>query len=418
MRIHRIGVVSTALLTLAVSAGTAAPSSAATAARRSVATATAEVLMKAYDPQDVLGLPGDTHALEVSVHVGPPVPRTRIWMLSYTCGPHDPASLPWDIGCEQVEERDLPLTNATAEHTGDTIRVRSEAPNAIELALTGREPRPFVSREWWHADGRYRESGRTDALEYIERVTATGTLGSLSLLQFPEWVQWSAMSSDRTVTRRGAGPLLPVPTVPTPGTKIDPWVAVARGSLDWTREASSAGGGTGIREVEVGRLDFRKGSVLGDVDDLVWPQVTYQRCAPGERPLWPGDTPGQGRCRIVRGFIGSDNQTFDIDPSAGTAHITVELVDDDPATANVPLEFTWHGRRPVAIKQVDTERYDSIARGWTTTRTGVRWQIIRATGTSAGDRADHVKATSFTAYLEKREWADDALPQLLRAGSG
>jgi hypothetical protein len=51
-----------------------------------------------YDDQDRLGLPGDTHELDVLLGEGSGI----IFTTSYECGPHDPAQPPEDLGCPQV----------------------------------------------------------------------------------------------------------------------------------------------------------------------------------------------------------------------------------------------------------------------------------------------------------------------------
>jgi hypothetical protein len=369
---------------------------------RVVRDADARVLGTVYDPDDALGLEGDTHLLEIDARGGPPA---TIWLrvTSYTCGPHDRTQQPGDLGCPEVGNPSLLVQRARIDVLDDdSVRVRGTTPaGRLDLTLNGTGPPPsgwsFVSREWRHAAGTARERGRTVAVDFFYGVLDGGTFGGLALYQDEAWLSWSGLRLRTSTVRTGTGPAVAIPDLPPPGTQEGEWTTTfGFANAVWLRRVPGSGP-AGTRDVEVGRATYDGTSPSGGYRNV-------QRCERGERPAPPNL---QSPCEVVDwGVAGVENATADLDVAAGRVRVGFDLVDLlTPGTPATHVTFAWQGRRPVGFHNVDIERADAVASVQTFTREGVRWLRLDADGTVGGRPVDRVWDVDFTIYRQTLEMA-------------
>lgn len=366
----------------------------------------AHALVTAYDPGDALDVPGDTHVIELTYSAGGGGPVLQLFVLSYTCGPHDPSQLPDQLGCP-----DAGMSGQFARRTrvdvlaDDTLRLRgTTASGRLDLTFTGSGSQPgwepFVSREWRYAAGTSREQGRTVATDYLYATLTGGTWDGVALYQDQAWLYQSGMRVRTTTVRTGTGPAVPIPDLPPPGTQDGQWTTYGQAQATWLRRLPGAGP-AGTRDVEVGRVSYDVGNAGGPAS--AFSQV--QRCEPGERVVLPNAVPPLRPCEIVDFSGGTENATAALDVAAGRLRVDLDFVPEDPADPATHLTFTWRGGRAVGFREVETTRSDSVASLQTFTREGVRWLRLDADGTVGGDPVDRVLDVDFTVFREKFEMA-------------
>ena len=369
--------------------------------------ADAHALATVYDPDDALGLDGDTHELEIDAAGLSPI-AIQLYVTSYTCGPHDVTRRPSELGCAGNGTPSLPVRRARVDVLDDdTARLRGTTPTGrIDLTLTGFESlpgmEPFVSHEWDHAVGVTRERGRTVAADFLYARLDAGTLGGLALYQDADWLPWSGMRVRTSTVRKGVGPAVAIPDLPPPGTEDGEWSTYANAGATWLRHLPSAGP-AGTRDVEVGEAGYEVspggfGGPAGGFRDV-------QRCEPGERVVLNNVPQPRRPCEIVDIQGGTDNASADLDLAAGRVGVEFDFVSEAPGGPNTHVTFAWQGAHAVDYHLVDVRRYDAVASVETFTREGVRWRRLDADGTVGGRPVDQVLGLDFTVYRQKREMA-------------
>jgi hypothetical protein len=194
----------------------AAPAAHATGGDRTVTTSMSSAMHVAvHDPADTLGWPGDTHELHVDlkdVH-GP----GTIGVVSFDCGPHDPARTPEELGCTAVDQHRLDIwePNATLRNGSLHWRVATDV-GPLRLRLTDSTRQRWVSDAWERAEGTRYESSREVRTRYTGS-TVTGTVAGLALTQPAAWREQSRSEGSRTVERVWRGPAVPLPDLPPVG---------------------------------------------------------------------------------------------------------------------------------------------------------------------------------------------------------
>jgi hypothetical protein len=370
----------------------------------------AHALLTAYDPGDALGLAGDTHVIDLTFR-GEFRRPLGLWVMSYTCGPHDRTKLPHEIGCADAglwsETAGRGRANVVAD---DTLRLRgTTTAGRLDLTFTGSGTQPgwepFVSREWRRAVGTTREVGRTVATDFLYATLVDGTFGGLDLYQDEAWVYQSGMRVRTATIRTGTGPAVPVPDLPPPGTQEGGWVTYGQAQATWLRRLPDAGP-AGERDVEVGQVRYD----VGDPSYPAYASRNVQRCEPGERAVLPDVDPPRRPCEIVDpGVGGSENATAALDVAAGTLRVELDVVPRPSPGPAVHVTFAWQGREPVGVHEVETTRYDSVATPQTRTREGVRWLRLGAEGTVAGEPVDRVSGLDFTVHRDR--WQSSPPPE-------
>jgi hypothetical protein len=403
--------VATIALALTTAVAGALPASAATGdaygPARVTTDADARVLMAAYDPGDRLGLPGDTHSIELHYTAAFPY-ALSLFVASSTCGDDDPSHPPYDLDCPPVDSPAVTVHQARVDVLSAT-RVRIRATTSIgglDLTLAGeRQPvagEPFVSHEWVHAVGTTREHGRTVAIDSSQATLTRATIGGLRLFQDPAWLLWSGVRTRSTTVRSGTGPAVAVPALPAPGTQDGEWRTYGTARAAWTRDLP-AGGPPGTRDVEVGEVTYLAGDEY--THDVAGAHATHQRCEPGERLMPWNDYPPRRPCDVLEPQLnGSGNSSAVLDVAAGTLRVQLYLLDPATNESQTHLAFRWHGRERVGLRTVETTRFDSVARSETYTREGVRWLQLHATGTVAGDPVDTTSDLDLSVYRQKLEY--------------
>jgi hypothetical protein len=364
--------------------------------------ADADVFVTAYDPDDELGLPGDTHTIGLNYTAAYARPLNPI-ISSYTCGPHDRSRLPHELGCPEAAGPALVVRRArVAVLADDRVRLRAETTaGRLDVALTGSTHlpswEPFVSHEWRRAVGTTREQGRTVAIDSTVATMTRGTFGGVALYQDPAWIDWSGLRTRTTTVRTGVGPAVAIPDLPPPGTQDGEWSTAAAAQATWLRGLPGAGP-AGTRDVEVGEARYSVDTFGGGPSGY----RNVQRCEPGERVSLNNAVPPRRPCEVVAAQGGTDGGTADLDVAAGRLRVGFDFVPEPPSGAADHVTFTWRGAGAVGVHEVDTTRFDAIASAETFTREGIRWLRLGAGGTVAGDRMDRVLRLDLTVYRQKR----------------
>jgi hypothetical protein len=312
-----------------------------------------------YDPTDALGLPGDTHSVSLDASGDDSAGGATMEVGLYRCGPvvQVPAHL---AGCDRVgEPRSVDLAEASLDVRGSTLRLRGSVNRAgLDVTVVGSSPLPYVSREWRRADGRERESGRTVTTVYQER-SGTGTMAGRPI----DDLRIGGVQTARTTVHHGTGPQLPLPAMSWPPTAGGPWSTTVTASAVWSFDRSGRVAWLGVNSFgpEVGA------------------DVTVRGC-------------GDPACPYVASYSGVNGLTLDVDPRAGRIHAAGRLGRDHaPGDPGLGVDFTWTGRHPVAVTEVETVRLDPGDPGTVFTSTGIRWLAMKATGTVEGAAAHQVR---------------------------
>jgi hypothetical protein len=372
--------------------GVAVPAAAVAEPAPTVTTLTGgvQVQLRAHDPADVLGLPGDTHLLAIHARSGS-IPSVEIGVRNYLCGAIEPPGPParprcpraGDAGQLEARERRLDVLRGR-------IRLRAvTAAGALDITVAGmHEAGPFTHRRWRRTVGTHREVGHDAAWVYRFPELVTGTFGGRPLVQAQDAGHAASMSVTATTVATMTVPAVPVPVLRPPGTVNGDTVTVGMGWVNWARRLGRGPGGT--VDVEAGRVTYvhRHGPVT------VLARALRQRCAPGQR-LRPVEGPvPDNACRPIGRplWVSSGNAVVDV------RHARLHVVADLPAAGRRPaarLDATWSGRGPLGVREVE----DTTDWG-RTERSGIRWRHLTASAT-VGGRPARVWDAGYTVFRQR-----------------
>jgi hypothetical protein len=372
----------------------AAPAAHATGGRTVTQWLSSAAHLAVHDPRDILGRPGDTHELHVDVRdTGEP---GTIRIASFDCGGHDPARTPQELGCSLVEYGDLVIDAARATPRSGSIRWRAATDaGALRLVLTGGTRRQWLHRDWQHAEGTRRETGR-EMLTQHARQAVTGTLAGLALTQPAEWRADARSTGSRTVEQVSRGPAVPLPGLPPAGTGVVDDESTARSSATWVRPLPD---GTAL----FGHVWASAASPESGFGPMASAVVSRQRCDPGEEPLGRGDQPAPGRCEVLD-WLADDamapGYAFTFDNRLGTAGLSGQSsVEPGKPPRNHAVTASWQGGERVGVRTVQ-RFWDSPQDGGrltTSTVSGIRWLRPTAQVTWEGEPV-HVTGATMYAY--------------------